>query len=91
MTPVLSTDLLAIVALVVVLAGAVNGVAGFGFAVVGTTVLATTLDPATAVAFMILPMFAVNVALVGDLSGEDLRTCGRRFVPLLVSALVVRQ
>ena len=88
MTLALSADLLAVVAVVVAVAGAVNGVAGFGFAVVGTTVLATALDPATAVAFMILPMFAVNVALVGELSAGELRTCGRRFAPLLVSALV---
>ena len=88
MTLPLSADLAATIVLVVAVAGAVNGVAGFGFAVVGTMVLATTLDPATAVAFMILPMFAVNVALVGDLSGEQLRTCGSRFAPLLVSALV---
>ncbi|TKX52078.1 sulfite exporter TauE/SafE family protein, partial [Halorubrum sp. SS7] len=65
-----------------------NGVAGFGFAFVGTMVLAATLDPATAVAFMIVPMFAVNVALVGDLTREELRTCGTRFAPLLVAALV---
>ena len=88
MTFALSAELAATIALVVAVAGAVNGVAGFGFAVVGTMVLASTLDPATAVAFMILPMFAVNVALVGDLSREELRTCGRRFAPLLVAALL---
>ncbi len=88
MTLALSADLVATIVVVVAVAGAVNGVAGFGFAVVGTMVLAATLDPATAVAFMIIPMFAVNVALVGDLSREELRTCGSRFAPLLVSALV---
>jgi len=84
----LSVELAATIALVVGVAGAVNGVAGFGFAVVGTMVLAATLDPATAVAFMIVPMFAVNLALVGDLSRAELRTCGKRFAPLLVAALV---
>lgn len=76
------------VVLLVVAAGALNGIAGFGFAVVGTLVLAAALDPATAVAFMILPMFAVNVALVGDLSRRELRRCGRRFAPLLVAGVV---
>jgi uncharacterized membrane protein YfcA len=76
------------VVLLVAAAGALNGIAGFGFAVVGTMVLAAALDPATAVAFMILPMFAVNVALVGDLSRRELRHCGRRFAPLLVAGLV---
>jgi uncharacterized membrane protein YfcA len=69
-------------------AGAVNGIAGFGFALVATMALATVVEPAVAVVFMILPILAVNVSLVGGLSGEDLRTCGRRFAPLLGSALV---
>ena len=88
MTLGLSVELVATIAVVVGVAGAVNGVAGFGFAVVGTTVLAATLDPATAVAFMIVPMFAVNVALVGGLTRQELRSCGARFAPLLVAALV---
>ena len=88
MTLALSAGPVAMIVVVVTVAGAVNGVAGFGFAVVGTMVLAATLDPATAVAFMIVPMFAVNVALVGDLTREELRTCGRRFAPLLLAALV---
>ncbi len=79
-------DALATVVLVIVVAGAVNGVAGFGFAVVGTTVLATVLDPGSAVVFMILPILAVNLTLVGGLSAEELRTCGTRFAPLLVAA-----
>ena len=88
MTLALSVELVVMIAVVVGVAGAVNGVAGFGFAVVGTMVLAATLDPATAVTFMIIPMFAVNLALVGDLTREELRTCGTRFAPLLVAALV---
>jgi len=76
------------VCLVVLVAGAVNGVAGFGFALVGTMALATVADPATAVVFMIVPVLAVNLALVRDLSPGDLRTCGRRFAPLVLAALV---
>ncbi|MEF8914911.1 sulfite exporter TauE/SafE family protein [Natronomonas sp.] len=72
----------------VFLAGAVNGVAGFGFALVGTMALATVLDPATAVVLIIFPVFAVNLSLVGDLSVDDLRYCGRRFGPLIGGALV---
>ncbi|ELZ49344.1 hypothetical protein C464_04598 [Halorubrum coriense DSM 10284] len=84
----LTAELAATIAIVVAVAGAVNGVAGFGFAVAGTMALASALDPATAVAFMIVPMFAVNVALVGELTREELRTCGARFAPLLVAALL---
>ncbi|MFT4890850.1 MAG: putative membrane protein YfcA [Halobacteriales archaeon] len=78
----------AIFTLVVLLAGATNGVAGFGFAVVGTMALATMIDPATAVVFMIVPIFAVNVSLVRDLTRRELRTCSRRFWPLIGAALV---
>lgn len=72
----------------VLVAGAVNGVAGFGFALVGTMVLATVVDPATAVVFMILPILSVNVSLVRDLSFSQLRSCGSRFGLLMVAALV---
>ena len=81
-------ETIAIVTVVIVLAGATNGVAGFGFAVVGTMVLATMIDPATAVVFMIVPILAVNVSLVRDLTRQELRTCGRRFWPLIGAALV---
>jgi uncharacterized membrane protein YfcA len=74
--------------LLFLLAGIINGLAGFGFALVGTMVLATVIDPATAVVFMILPILGVNLSLVGELSSEQLRSCGRRFAPLLVAALV---
>jgi len=79
---------LVFVALVVAVAGAVNGVAGFGFALVGTMALATVVDPATAVTFMIVPILSVNLSLASDLSATELRRCGRRFAPLLGSALV---
>lgn len=72
---------------VVAVAGAVNGVAGFGFALVGTMALASFLDPSTAVVFMVLPVVAVNLSLVRELSAEELRSCGRRFTPLMVAAL----
>ena len=78
----------AVVTLVVLVAGATNGVAGFGFAVVGTMALATRVDPAVAVVFMIVPILAVNVSLVRDLSSDELQSCGRRFGPLIAAALV---
>ena len=84
LTPVFVGSIL----VVVFLAGVVNGVAGFGFALVGTMALASAIDPTTAVVFMIVPILAVNLSLVRELSASELRTCGRRFGPLLVSALV---
>ncbi len=84
----LSPVLVAGVTAVVLVAGAVNGLAGFGFALVGTMALASVVDPAVAVVFMILPVMAVNLSLARDLSADQLRTCGRRFAPLVAAALV---
>ena len=70
------------------LAGMANGLAGFGFALVGTMAHATVTDPTTAVVFMIIPILAVALSLVRDLSREELRTCSRRFGPLVGAALV---
>jgi uncharacterized membrane protein YfcA len=84
----LSPTLVALLVGVVFVAGAINGLAGFGFALVGTMVLATALEPATAVVFMIVPILSVNVSLVRDLSAAELRSCGRRFGPLIVAGLV---
>jgi hypothetical protein len=83
-----SSSLIAGVAVIILIAGVVNGIAGFGFALVGTMALATVIDPATAVVFMIAPILAVNLSLVRELSVEEVRTCGRRFGPLVVGALV---
>jgi uncharacterized membrane protein YfcA len=85
--PVPSPTLLVVVGAVLLVAGVVNGVAGFGFAIVGTMVLATAFDPATAVVFMILPILSVNLSLVRELSVPELKSCGQRFTPLLLSAL----
>lgn len=83
-----TTTTLVLATLVIFVAGATNGLAGFGFAVVGTMALATMIDPATAVVFMIIPILSVNISLVRDLSREELRTCSRRFGPLIGAALI---
>lgn len=88
MSVTLTPHLVGTVVLITVVAGAINGVAGFGFAVVGTMALATILDPATAVVFMIAPILSVNISLVRDLSPAELQTCSRRFGPLIGAALV---
>ncbi len=80
---------IAFVALVTFVAGVTNGVAGFGFAVIGTMAFATVVDPATAVVFMIVPILAVNVSLVNDLSRRELRACSTRFRPLIAAGLPI--
>ncbi len=79
---------IALIAGAVFLAGVVNGVAGFGFALVGTMALASVLNPATAVVFMIVPILAVNLTLVRELDAGSLRSCGSRFGPLIAGALI---
>lgn len=81
-------ELVGLAVVVISIAGATNGVAGFGFAIVGTMALATQVDPAVAVVFMIVPILSVNVSLVRDLSPDGLRSCGRRFGPLIGAALL---
>lgn len=81
-------ELLVLLAGITFLAGIVNGLAGFGFAVVGTMALATVISPAVAVVVMVVPILAANLRLVSELSASELRSCGRRFGPLVVSALV---
>ena len=84
----LPVELVGGLVVVVLLAGAVNGLAGFGFALVGTMALATAIDPATAVVFMIAPILGVNLSLISELSVAELRTCGQRFAPLVLAALI---
>lgn len=88
MLPSADPTVVGVVALVLFVAGATNGLAGFGFALVGTMALATMVPPATAVVFMIVPIFAVNLSLVSELSVAQLRTCSQRFGPLIAAALV---
>ena len=83
------TTMLAILVVgIVVLGGFIKGLAGFGYALVGTAILATIMEPTRAVVVMILPMLAADVSLVNELDGETLRSCIVRFWPYLVMALV---
>ena len=82
-----SPSLLVILVVVLLVSGAVNGVAGFGFALVGTMALATVIEPATAVVLMIIPILSANATLVSELSARELTRCGRRFWPLMLAAL----
>ena len=83
-----SPTFLVVLAAVLLVAGIVNGLAGFGFALVGTMALATVIEPSTAVVLMIIPILSANATLVSELSVAELRSCGRRFWPLVLAALV---
>ncbi|MFQ3476033.1 sulfite exporter TauE/SafE family protein [Halonotius sp. F2-221B] len=83
-----SPAFLVVLAAVLFVAGTVNGLAGFGFALVGTMALATVIEPSTAVVLMIIPILSANATLVSELSVAELGSCGRRFWPLVLAALV---
>ena len=79
---------LALVVAIVAFGGVVKGLAGFGYGIAGTALLATVLDPATAVVVMILPTLAANLSLLRELDRAGLRSCLRRFWPYLGAAVV---
>jgi uncharacterized membrane protein YfcA len=79
-------ETLGLAAVILTLGGLVAGVAGFGFALVATGLLASLVDPTTAVVVLIVPLLAANASLVGELDGDGLRSCVRRFWPYVVGA-----
>lgn len=86
--PALTTTTLGIVAAVVLFGGLVKGTVGFGYAIASTAILATFLDPSTAVVLMILPMLAANLSLLGELRRDELASCIARFWPYVLAAMV---
>lgn len=83
----LSPTMLATVAGVIFLGGIVLGVTGFGYAITSTAVLATLLEPATAVVLMIIPMLAANASMVRELDASALQSCIARFWPYVGAAV----
>lgn len=79
---------LGLVLAAVLLGGLVKGVAGFGYAVTSTALLALMLDPAAAVTVMILPTLVANVPLLAELDRDGLVSCARRFWPFVAAAVV---
>ena len=88
MTVELTPAFLGLLAGIVAVSGVVNGLAGFGFAIVGTMALATVIAPPTAVVLMLIPMVAANVTLLSELSMADFKSCSVRFWPLIVATLI---
>lgn len=82
------TETVALLALIVLFAGLVTGLTGFGYALIGTVGSAAVLGPQQAVVLMIIPVFVANIPLLGELDHEQLRSCGRRFTSFIVAAAV---
>ncbi len=79
---------IALIVAIVLVAGTLTGIAGFGFALVGTMALATLVPPSIAVVVLIIPILATNLSLLDELDRESVRTCGRRFFPYVLSVLI---
>jgi hypothetical protein len=62
---------LVVIAGIVLSGGLVKGIAGFGYAIASTAVLATLIDPSTAVVVVIVPMMAANLSLVRNWTEQD--------------------
>lgn len=75
-------DLLAFLALVMVLSGFVKGVIGLGFAAVGVGMLGLVVPPAQAAALLVVPATVTNVWQLW--AGPDFRGLLRRLWPMLV-------
>ena len=61
-----SVGLLAVFVLVAVVAGAIKGVLGFGYALVATPIFASVVDPTLAVVVLAIPPWMLNVFQVGE-------------------------
>lgn len=85
---VFTPSVLVLVTAIVFVGGLVKGVAGFGYALAGTALLATVLSPAMAVVLMIVPMLVANLALLGELDRASFVRCVRRFWPFVLAAMV---
>lgn len=80
--------ILPVVFAAVFLGGIVVGIAGFGYALVATSALATAIDPRDAVVLLIIPLLAANVSLVRELDHAGFRACVTRFWPYVIAAVV---
>lgn len=67
--------LLAIIFLSVTLGALVKGLAGFGFGILGTTLLMVFMPAREAVTLMIIPLLAVNIPLILEADFKSLKTC----------------
>ncbi|MFC6835246.1 TSUP family transporter [Halomarina ordinaria] len=81
-----TTTTLAFVFAVAVVAGAVKGAVGFGYALIATPVLSSVIDPVVAVVVLAIPPWMINVFQVGETNTG--LTYVRREWPLVVLAAV---
>jgi uncharacterized membrane protein YfcA len=74
-----NTEFLVLAFTAVALGGLIKGLSGFGYAVVSTTLLALFFPAQKAVAFMIIPLVAIQLELITQLEKEEIKTCTNNF------------
>lgn len=68
----------------VIIGGLVKGFNGFGYAIIGTTLLTIYFKPSEAVSIMIIPLIAAEFDLATEMSLREFSNCLRNFFPFLV-------
>ncbi|QLC35497.1 sulfite exporter TauE/SafE family protein (plasmid) [Halarchaeum sp. CBA1220] len=61
-----TTELLALFVVVAVVAGAIKGMLGFGYALITTPIFASVIDPTLAVVVLAIPPWMINMFQVGE-------------------------
>lgn len=84
----MNIEFLMLASAAVMIGGLVKGLSGFGYAVVSTSLLASFFEPSKAVAFMILPLIAIQLELVNNLEREEVKTCTNNF-KLYITGLTI--
>ena len=75
----MEVNLLALVLIFVFIGATVKGLAGFGFGILGTALLANFIPGQEAVTLMILPLLAVNIPLILQADIRGLKQCLEKF------------
>ncbi|MFO7794362.1 MAG: sulfite exporter TauE/SafE family protein [Candidatus Nanohaloarchaea archaeon] len=65
----------------------VKGLAGFGFGILGTALLANFIPAQDAVAVMIFPLLAVNIPLILEAETSELRSCVENYIYFILTGL----
>ena len=71
----------------VMLGGLVKGLSGFGYTVVSTALLASFFPASEAVAFVIIPLIAVQLELLSELERKEIKTCTKNFEAYIIALL----
>lgn len=80
--------ILVLVLAVTFLGGAVKGIAGFGFGLVATTVLAQVIPARQAIALVIIPVVGANIHLLIETNLSALSSCASRFRWFVLTVVV---